>query len=110
MAKPPRQSARRVAFTPESAQRIARAVKAVERGSYDMASTQVRPQVGDDALVRGKFSGQWDKGTTKTVTDSERPTVTYEAKNYFASLTGTGEKKCCLGYVAGEWILIAAEC
>lgn len=110
MAKPPRQSGRAVAFTPESAQRIARAVKTVERGSHDMAGTQVKPQVGDDALVRGTFSGSWGKGATKTVTDSERPSVTYEAKNYFASLTGATQKKCCLGYVAGEWILIAAEC
>lgn len=110
MAKPPRQSGRRVTFTPAAAQRIARAVRVVERGTHDIASPKPRQQVGDDALVRGKFTGSWDKGDTKTVTDATLSSVTYEAKNYFASLTGTGEKKCCLGYVAGEWILIAAEC
>jgi hypothetical protein len=36
--------------------------------------------------------------------------VTYEAKNYFATVGGSGNKACALAYVGGEWILIAAEC
>jgi hypothetical protein len=36
--------------------------------------------------------------------------VTYDAKNYFASLTGSGVKACAIAFVGGEWILIAAEC
>lgn len=110
MAKPPRKSGRSVQFTPASAKRIARVVREVERGDASVGAPVVKSAGGDDALVRGKFTGSWNKGATKTVTDATLSAVTYEAKNYFASLTGTGEKACCLGYVAGEWILIAAEC
>lgn len=110
MAKPPRQSGRKVTFTPEAAKRIARVVVAVEKGDRSIDAPGLRAAPGDDALVRGTFTGAWAKGSTKTVTDATLSAVTYEAKNYFASLTGTSEKKCCLAYVAGEWILIAAEC
>lgn len=110
MARPPRKSGRSVTFTPASAKRIARVVREIERGDASVDAPTFRSAGGDDALVRGKFTGPWNKGATKTVTDATLSSVTYEAINYFASLTGTGEKKCCLGYVAGEWILIAAEC
>jgi hypothetical protein len=111
MAKPPRQSGRRVTFTPEAAKRIARAVVTVEKGDRSIGSAGARSAPGDDALVRGTFTGAWSKGSTKTVTDATLSAVTYTGvKNYFASLTGTGTKACCIAYVAGEWILIAAEC
>lgn len=110
MAKPPRQSGRRVTFTKASAERIARAVRTVERGDRSIEAAGGQRQVGDDALVRGTFTAPWSKNATKTVTDSTLSAVTYQAKNYFASLTGSGSKSCCLAYVAGEWILIAAEC
>lgn len=110
MAKPPRQSGRRVTFTRESAARIARAVRTVERGDRSIGAAAGQRQVGDDALVRGTFTAPWSKGATVTVTDATLSAVTYQAKNYFASLTGSGTKNCCLAYVAGEWILIAAEC
>jgi hypothetical protein len=67
----------------------------------------VRLQSG---VVRGTFSGSWAKGTTKTVTDASRGSITYNAKNYFASLAGGDNKACALSYVVDEWILIAAEC
>ena len=110
MAKPPRQSGRSVTFTPASAKRIARAVLASERGGRDMERASLRTAGGDGEIVRGTFSGSWSKGSTATVTDATLNSVTYTAKNYFASLTGTGTKACALAYVAGEWILIAAEC
>jgi hypothetical protein len=44
------------------------------------------------------------------VTDAVLSSITYEAKNYFATLSGTGARACCIAFVAGEWILIAAEC
>jgi hypothetical protein len=75
-----------------------------------MHPTEVRTVAGDDALVRGTFSAPWNKGSTTTVTDATLSAVTYEAKNYFASVTGSGSKACAIAYVAGEWILIAAEC
>lgn len=61
-------------------------------------------------IVRGTFTAPWSKGSTKTVTDAVNTMVTYTAKNYFASMTGSGTKACAISYVAGEWILIAAEC
>lgn len=110
MARPPRNSTRKLSLTPNTAKRIARAVVAVERGGGSIAAPG-RQSAGDDGgIVRGTFSGSWSKGSTATVTDATLNSVTYTAKNYFASLSGTGTKACALAYVAGEWILIAAEC
>jgi hypothetical protein len=95
-----------VTFTPEAAQRIARAVVAVEKGDRSIAAAGRQSAVGDDALVRAKFTGSWDKGATKTVTDATLSAVTYEAKNYVASLLPTGEMGCQLCYTAGEWVLV----
>jgi hypothetical protein len=81
-------------------------VLAHERGGRDMHPTEVRTVAGDDALVRGKFSGSWAKGATKTVTDATLSAVTYEAKNYVASLLPSGEMGCQLCYTAGEWVLV----
>lgn len=110
MAKPPRQSGRRVSFTPEAAKRIGRAVLKVEAGDRTQSGTQLRTGGSDAEIVRGTFTAPWNKGSTKTVTDAVLSAVTYEAKNYFANVTGTGSKACAIAYVGGEWILIAAEC
>ena len=107
MAKPPRQSGRKVTFTPEAARRIARVVVAVEKGDRSSEAPGGKSSVGDDALVRGKFSGSWSKGSTKTITDATLPAVTYEAKNYVASLLPSGEMVCQLSYSAGEWVLVS---
>ena len=106
MGKPPRQSGRKVTFTPEAAQRIARAVVAVEKGDRSIEAAGRQSAAGDDALVRGKFSGAWNKGDAKTVTDATLSAVTYEAKNYVASLLPAGEMGCQLCYAAGEWVLV----
>lgn len=97
-------------LTHEAAERIGRAVLEVERGDRSIAAPAGQRQVGDDALVRGTFTAPWNKGATATVTDATLSAVTYQAVNYFANIVGGGTRKCCLGYVAGEWILIAAEC
>jgi hypothetical protein len=68
----------------------------------------IRIQAG---VIRGTFSAPWNKGSTKTVTDATLTSVTYAGvKNYFANVSGSGSKACAIAYVAGEWILIAAEC
>jgi hypothetical protein len=111
MARPTRNQSRGLSLTPNTAKRIARAVVAFERvgGSIDAPARQ--SAAGDDGLVRGTFTAPWNKGSTKTVTDATLSSVTYEGvKNYFANVTGSGTKACALAYVAGEWILIAAEC
>lgn len=107
MAKPPRQSGRKVVLSKEAAERIGRAVLAVERGDRSMGATTLRTAVGDDALVRGTFSGSWSKGTTKTVTDATLSAVTYEAKNYLATISPGSSMVCLIAYVAGEWVLAA---
>lgn len=61
-------------------------------------------------IIRGTFSAPWSKGSTATVTDAIVSGATYTAKNYFASLTGSGTKACAIAMVGDEWILIAAEC
>jgi len=100
-----------VTFTPEAAQRIARAVVNVEKGDRSIAAAGGQRAVGDDGIVRGTFSAPWDKGSTKTVTDATLSSVTYAGvKNYFANVTGSGSKACAIAYANGEWILIAAEC
>jgi hypothetical protein len=110
MAKPPRQSGRKVTFTPEAAKRIARVVVAVEKGDRSIAAAGRLSAGSDGETVRGTFTAPWAKGATATVTDAVLTSVTYEAKNYFAALTGTGSKACAISFVSGEWILIAAEC
>lgn len=109
MARPPRNT-RRVSMTPRTAQRVARAVLKVEGGDRDMGPAEL-PTAGDDGvLARVTFSLPWAKGATKTVTDAILSAVTYQARNYFAGLTGSGTRAGCIAFVAGEWILIAAEC
>jgi hypothetical protein len=67
----------------------------------------IRMQAG---VIRGTFSGTWTKGSTATVSDAVVSGATYTAKNYFASLTGSGTKACAIACAGGEWILVAAEC
>ena len=66
---------------------------------------------GAQGVKRGTFTAPWSKGATQTVTDAVTSGTTYaDVKNYFAAITGTGEKACAIAYVGTEWILIAAEC
>jgi hypothetical protein len=109
MAKPPRQSGRKVTFTPEAAQRIARAVVAVEKGDRSIAAPGRQSAGSDGEIIRGKFSGAWDKGSKKTVTDATLSAVTYEAKNYLADFKATGQVACEIAYSGGEWVLVSAE-
>jgi hypothetical protein len=66
---------------------------------------------GAQGIKRGTFTAPWNKSSTKDVTDATEASVAYTGvKNYFASVTGSGSKACAIAYVAGEWILVAAEC
>jgi len=101
---------KRAGFTEASAKRIARAVISSEGGNRNMGPTTFNTAGGDDAIVRGTFTAPWSKGSTVTVTDATLSAVTYQAVNYFGSITSTGTKACAIGYANGEWILLAAEC
>jgi hypothetical protein len=107
MGKAPQPSGRSVGFTPSAAKRIQRSVLKVERGGKDMSRPRLRTSGSDVEVIRGKFSGSWDKGATKTVTDATLSAITYEAKNYVASLLPSGEMVCQLSYSAGEWVLVS---
>jgi hypothetical protein len=110
MAKPPRKSGQRVSLTPATVKRIARCVLAFERGSKDMPALPMRTGDGDDALVRGTFTGPWAQNATLTVTDSILSSVTYPSvKNYLTPITGTGTKNCLIAYVGGEWVLVSFD-
>lgn len=68
----------------------------------------IRLQAG---IVRGTFTAPWTKNEFKTVTDAAWSSVAYDnVRNYFATVSGSGSKSCAIANVAGEWILIAAEC
>lgn len=99
-----------VKFSKKDAARIAAAVRKIEQGDRSSSSPSVRASDDGAELVRGTFTGNWAKGATKTVTHATLSALTYEAKNYFAALTNATTKACCIAYVGGEWILIAAEC
>jgi hypothetical protein len=67
----------------------------------------VRLAAGPQGVVRGTFTGGWEKDATATVTDAVNTSTTYSGvKNYLTSITGTGEKKCLIAYVGDEWVLI----
>lgn len=105
-----RAAGRKLSFSKPAAKRIVRAVLEVERGDASTSAPRLTTAGGDDSIVRGTFTGAWAKGSTATVTNAVLSSVTYQAKNYFASLTGTGTKNCAIAFAGGEWILIAAEC
>jgi len=90
--------------------RISTVVRDAERGDRDQSAKTLRTSDDGAEIVRGTFTAPWSKGSTKTVANAVMTSVTYDAKNYFASLTGSGVKACAIAFVGGEWILIAAEC
>jgi hypothetical protein len=100
----------RIGFGRRDVRRIARVVRDVERGERDQSPAELPTRDDSTDIVRGTFAAPWSKGTTKTVTHAAMSSQTYEAKNYFSSLSGSGTKACAIACVGGEWILIAAEC
>ena len=73
--------------------------------------------VGNEGVRLGTVSATWSKGSNATVTQLKpdgsalSPTVTFEAKNWFATVTvSSGTKKVACAPVGDQWILIAAEC
>lgn len=91
--------------------RISKVVRDSERGDRDTSAPSLRTSDDGAEIVRGTFTAPWNKGSTKTVTNAVITAQTYQnVNNYFATVSGSGTKACAIAYVAGEWILIAAEC
>lgn len=110
---------RKVAFTEDAARRVAAATLAYERGSRDMPPIRFRQPGSDDSEEPrlGTISATWDKGEEATVTQIQAdgtalsPTVTFLAKNHFATVTvNSGTKKVLCVFVGDRWLLVAAEC
>jgi hypothetical protein len=103
--------AKGVVFSRDDAGRIAKVVRRVEGEPAGSGPAGWWPYVADDGGIRrGSFTAPWNKGSTVTVRDSADATITYQVKNYFANVAGTGGKSCAIARVGEEWILIAAEC
>ena len=112
---------RKVAFTEDAARRVGAATLAYERGNRDMPPIRFRTG-GDDGgggeqPRLGTISSTWTKNTTATVPQIKpdgtalSPTVTFQATNYFATVTvATGTKKVLCEFVGDRWLLTAAEC
>ena len=109
---------RKVAFTEDAARRVAAATLAYERGNRDMPPIHFRTAGDDGEEPRlGTISSTWTKGSTATVTQIEAdgsaisPTVTFTARNWFATVTVSGgTKKVLCVFVGDQWLLTAAEC
>lgn len=99
-------------LTEDTARRVVAATRVVEGMAVDRGAVRSAYR-GDEGteIVRGTFTPPWEKLATRTVTSALETGVTYEAKNWFADISGTtGSKNCAIAFVGGEWILIAAEC
>ena len=62
----------------------------------------------------GTFSGQWAKGSSKSITLSSSPTGTITVINNLGAVGstagGSGTKNCSMSKEGSQWYLVAAEC
>lgn len=110
---------RPVAFTEDGARRIVAATRAYEGSGRDQPPIKFR-QPSDDGgggVRLGQVGATWSKGSTATVTllkpdgTAVSPAATFEAKNWFATVTvSSGAKRVACAQCGDTWILIAAEC
>lgn len=66
-------------------------------------------RAGGTKLLRGTFSGQWNKDSTATVTSDS---IEYTARNVLSNVgsPSASQVNCVIALIGEEWILIAAEC
>ena len=107
-----------VAFTRDSAGRIAAATLAYERGNRDQSAIHFRDTGDGDPVRLGKTTAAWNKGTVATIAIHEAGTPPNETTssenlancvNKFANVA-TGKWVIVARGVNGYWYLIAAEC
>jgi hypothetical protein len=85
----------RVTFTKASADRIAKAVRIVEQGNRDAVPFVGAPRIqagGGQTIKKGTFTGDWDIGSTKTVTvcgGTQTAEVTNLSMHWMDNGTGT---------------------
>jgi len=61
------------------------------------------------SVKRGTFTGAWGKDSTATVSDATAAGVTYSAKNYLTSVSGSGSHDCIIARVGSEWVLVSFD-
>ena len=107
-----------VAFTRDSAGRIAAATLAYERGNRDQSPIYFRDTGDGDPVRLGKTTAAWAKNTTATIALYEAGTPPSETTsseslancvNKFANVA-TGKWVIVARGVNGSYYLIAAEC
>lgn len=113
--KPDGKSAKtdRVTFTRAAAERIASAVRELERGDRDAVpyspSPRFTPQQSQKIVFRiATFAGSWDKNTSKTVTFKYQTATpnTAVATNLFWPIPDCGERDCAIGKDGTAWYLL----
>lgn len=106
----------RVDFTRAAAERIASAVRTVERGDRDESPLRFAKPPADPprrVFRMCTFTGEWTKGTTATVTFLNQTTTpnTVVARNVFATVDASAfTAHCAIAREGTAWYLIAAEC
>jgi len=106
-----------VSFSRPAAQRIAKAVRAVEAGDRNQPGlTFDHPMPSVKVFRVCTFTGAWSKNTAKVVTFRGIASTpnTAVAQNIFVAITGTTStsttKNCAIAKDGTAWYLIAAEC
>ena len=101
-----------VRFTRESGNRIAKAVRRVEKMPTPSVSDSTDCRDGAPVFFRvGTFTGSWSKASSRTVT-IRGGTSTITAYNFFATLGSAsgGPFSCAVLKGGTNWVVIAAEC
>jgi hypothetical protein len=102
----------RVSFTPRSAQRIARVVRAVENARPPGVALEFRTQIiADKKVFRvATYTGAWSIGSAKTVTFKNQTNTpnTVSATNLFFPVTSNaaGSRDCAVAKDGTAWFLI----
>jgi hypothetical protein len=103
----------RVSFTPRSAQRIARVVRAVENARSPGVALEFRTQIieANKKVFRvATYTGAWPIGSAKTVTFKNQTNTpnTVSATNLFFPVTSNaaGSRDCAVAKDGTAWYLI----
>jgi hypothetical protein len=103
----------RVSFTPRSAQRIARVVRAVENARPPGVALEFRTQIieANKKVFRvATYTGAWSIGSAKTVTFKNQTNTpnTVSATNLFFPVTSNaaGSRDCAVAKDGTAWYLI----
>jgi hypothetical protein len=98
-------------FTRESAERIARVVRAAELSGVQASPLTFAKRLQDQppkSVRKATFSGAWPVGSSKVVTFSHAPTATASVTNLFWPISSSGysNENCLVGREGTSWWLV----